>query len=140
MYLLSSYCKTSLLKLHPWFSGAPLVKKMLCSCLIHLRFTLLLLLHLHLISTPPSTRSSPSEGDPPTFCLTFCFHTSAPHRVQQLQHFPFRSCVPLPHSKRCIPSEPDCYYGNCSNKNKHPLAEFDLSGIHKFVNKRPDKE
>lgn len=49
------------------------------------------------------------------------------------------SSVPLPHSKRCIPSDHDCYHGNCSNKNKYPSADFDLSEIHKFVNKRPDK-
>lgn len=50
------------------------------------------------------------------------------------------SSAPLPHSKCFIPLEYGCYYGNCSNKNKYPLADFDLSEIRKFVNKHTRKE
>lgn len=48
------------------------------------------------------------------------------------------SSVPLPHSKHFIPLEHDCFYGNCSNKNKYPLADFDFGEIHKFVNKKKE--
>lgn len=50
------------------------------------------------------------------------------------------SSVPLPHPKRFIPLEHDCYHGNYSKKNKYPSVDFDFSEFHKFVNKHTKKE
>lgn len=110
---------------------------------IHLRFTFQLLIHLHLISTnhPTAVGEERSVGWPsdllPDLLLShICLSSPPPTATFTALEFPVMSSVPSPHSKHLIPSEHDCYYGNCSNKNKHPLADLDFSEIHKFVNKR----
>lgn len=67
-------------------------------------------------------------------------HPPSPTSTISALEFTFMSSIPLPHPKRFIPLEHDCYHGNYSNKNKYPLANFDFSEFHKFVNKHTKKE
>lgn len=74
-----------------------------------------------------------------------CFISDSPSSsFTNINNFCFRLCLlvlsPNATFKHFIPLEHDCYYGNCSNKNKYPLADFDFSEFHKSVNKRTKGE
>lgn len=71
----------------------------------------------------------------PCFIHLIHLHPPSPTSTISALEFAFMSSVPVPHSKLFIPLERDCYYGNCSNKNKNPLVDFDFTEIHKFVNR-----